>query len=263
MKHLLIAILFFTMIVSATSCSFIPVTEENIEPHEERVYVQEFGTDPAQMGTSISGLDTWAEVTEMASHIFIGHIKDVKHVSVLETNDLWFHYDVEVIDILMNTHEPLEIGDRITVSATEGVLRASEAKALIGDSARAQKFGILQNESYADNEYVRASACNAIPIEVGKTYLMYVTDQYLEEEGLYAHMGRSHLFECNDNEVRIGRTFNLAESSFDEILTEAKTLIAQRSGQADILGYTGYIQAVMNGDIEIDLYEEAPHATVD
>ena len=61
------------------------------------------------------------------------------------------------------------------------MVTAKEAAAMVKDTLRAKKFGILQGE-YADNEYIRCSTWGAIPIEVGKSYILFLTDEYYEKD---------------------------------------------------------------------------------
>ena len=67
-----------------------------------------------------------------------------------------FKYSVKVLDIIMDVDGSLKIGDTITVSSSEGIMKASEAAELVKDDPVAKKLNILQGE-YSDNEYITSS----------------------------------------------------------------------------------------------------------
>ena len=138
-----------------------------------------------------------------------------------------FKYSVKVLDIIMDVDDSLKIGDTITVSSSEGIMKASEAAELVKDDPVAKKLNILQGE-YSDNEYITSSTWDAVPIEVGKTYIMFITDRYLETEGLYSESGRSFLFECDNSKT-------------DDIIEKIKAQAALRTGRADEVGASQYM----------------------
>ena len=57
---------------------------------------------------------------------------------------------------------------------------------------------------------------------------MFITDRYLETEGLYSESGRSFLFECDD-------------SNNDDITEKIKAQAALRTGRADDVGASQYM----------------------
>lgn len=202
--------------------------------------VEEFGFVD-MLADEIADINSMEAITEISSQIILCEVKDRTEMIWTETNMFNFTYEVEVIEVYLDTHDNLEPGDIITVSSSEGLVPAKEAAEIVSETPRAQKLGILQGE-YNDNDYIRCSAWDAIPIEVGKTYLMYLDDCYLEREGKYAESGRTYLFEYADNAVYQKRNMEDTGLSFHEILTQVKDHIDKRTGRADEIGYYPYLE---------------------
>ncbi len=127
--------------------------------------------------------------------------------------------------------------EAVETTQSENIERAAE---LIADTPRAKKLGILQGE-YTDEDYIISSTWNAIPVEVGNCYLMYLDDDYLVSEGVYAESGRSYLYEYHDQVVYSGRDMIKIESSLSEILETVSGYISMRTGRADEIGDTAYM----------------------
>ena len=134
----------------------------------------------------------------------------------------------------------INIGDIIPVTSSEGIMKASEAAKMIKDSPRAKKFGILQGK-YNDNDYITSSTWDAIPIEVGKTYIMFITDRYYADEGVYAESGRSFLFEVEEQSVYSSRAMTRNKKTTNDIVSEILAQIEVRTGRADEVGVDQYM----------------------
>ena len=214
------------------------IQPDNIEP--ERIIVQEFGYISPSMSSQIADVNNLEAVTEISSHIIKCVIKSLDNVIYTDTDEFNFEYSVEVVDIMLDVSSTLSVGDIIQVTSSEGIMKASEAAQMIKDSPRAKKFGILQGE-YNDNEYITSSTWDAIPIEVGKTYIMFITDRYLADEGVYAESGRSFLFEVEEQSVFNNRAMTMSTKTTNEIVSEILAQIAVRTGRADEVGVDQYM----------------------
>lgn len=192
------------------------------------------------MGMQIADVNHYEAVTELSSQIVLCSVSNLVEVTVTETGSFSFCYEIEILDTLLDIGSRLQIGDTIKITSSEGILKATEAAALVADTAQAKKFGILQGE-YAEDEYIASSTWNAIPIEVGHNYLMYLNDAYLEKEGVYAESGRSYLYEYHGQTVYSGRDMIKNEQSLKEILKTVSHYITLRTGRADEIGDDAYI----------------------
>lgn len=204
-----------------------------------RVFVYEF-TSENVVGTYLADYNTLEAVTELSSQFVKCRINKTNHVEYTDTNRLSFEYEVEILDIYLNIDNRIAIGDVIRVVSSEGMMKAREAAALL-DESRAEKLGILREELYLEDEYVTSSAWDAIPIEVGKTYLMFLTDDYLETEGVYVESGLSYLYEYDDQTVYCRNRMFVSDLTTGEILSQMQAQIEKRTGRADEVGRQQYL----------------------
>ena len=70
---------------------------------------------------------------------------------------------------------------------------------------------------------------------------MFIADDYLETEGVYAETGYSYLFEYSDNTVRNSRAATLNSNSTDDILQAIEAQLELRTGRVDEVGYYQYL----------------------
>lgn len=222
---------------------------------DDKIIVEEFGYVTPSMSSQIADVNNLEAVTELSSHIIKCKVISLDDIKYTDINIFNFEYSVEIIDILLDVNDSLDIGDVIPVTSSEGIIKATDAAALIKDTPRAQKLGILQGE-YQENEYITSSTWDAIPIEVGKTYIMFVTDRYLADEGVYSESGRSFLYEVSEQTVFSSRTMSMNERSTNDLLDDIFSQIELRSGRVDEVGASQYMrelgeqQAQMINDIE-------------
>jgi len=233
-----IFILLMLLTVVLISCENSVSSDMSAETEEERVIVKTLGYVDLTMGSPIADVNSLDVITELSTQTVLCSIESVEKISTTEMNFLNFNYNVKILDIYMDTNDRLEIGDVIPVSTSEGIIKANEAAEMFKYSSRAQKYGIVQGD-YADNEYFVSSVWNAIPIEVGKQYIMYLTDEYLETDGVYAEGGRQFLYEYTEQNVYSTRD-RIPEST-DQVIEKIKSHIANRTGRADEIGYYPYL----------------------
>ncbi|MBQ8576748.1 MAG: hypothetical protein IJ449_02095 [Clostridia bacterium] len=215
---------------------------EVVETEESRVIIGEFGfKDISSLSSPIADINNIEATVELSTQLVLCKVVGLNEVVVTSTNAFAFHYEIEILDILMDVNQNLNIGDIVEISSTEGIIQASKAAELITDDARAKKLGILQNGPYADNEYIRSSQYDAIPIEYGKTYVMFLNDGYLENEGLYAESGLEFLYEYSDSEVYYHRKAEKESRDLEKLLSDLRMNISNRTGRADEIGHSDYI----------------------
>ena len=231
-RHIVLFALLLSILCSCNS----------LDSDSEIEIVEDFGFKDlsGSMVSMAADINNIEAITEIATQIVICNVESMEDVSITETYDFTFKYKVTITDILMDVNQKLEVGDTVIVSSSEGYLKASEAAAMIKDTPRAQKLGILQGE-YQDNEYIRSSNWNAIPIEVGGSYIMYLEDRYLDSDGLYAETGREYLYEISGSKIYSERDKIKNDMTYKQIINMIETQISKRTGRADEIGVSKYI----------------------
>lgn len=233
-KRIAAILLLFCLPLFLAACQTTPS-----EP--QRSIVETFGYRTApSMATRIADVNFPEAVTELSSQIIICTIDSMDEMQFTDIG-LWnFTYSVTVEEILMDTHALLKIGDQIHMTSGEGIAKAADAAEIVRDTPRARKFGILQG-TYGDDDYIVCSTWDAIPIEVGKRYLVFLTDEYLANEGVYAEDGYSYLYEIDGNTVRYGMDTLTDSRTAKELVAAVQEQIASRTGRADEVGASQYM----------------------
>lgn len=205
-------------------------------------FVKEYGwTDSSQiMASPIADTNNPEAIAELSSQVVICEISALDRAIVNGIGDLHFYYTATIKEILYDRDLIFTVGDSITVSSSEGILPANEAKALYHDSAYAKKYGVMQGE-YSADDYVRSSFDNAIPIQVGETYLMYLTDRYFAREKVYAENGQQYLYLCKDNTLYAGREGIKTDVTLEKMKMQVSKQMAARTGRADEIGHSAYL----------------------
>lgn len=201
----------------------------------QRNIVAEFGfsRDDALSFTSIDY--TVDIITEVSSHIAAVEIVSVKY-GALEELSADFKYEVKVVKEFLDTTDTISRGDTLLVQCNEGIMPARDAQTLMeGTGAELYLTG-----EYGENDWITASNHGALPVEVGKTYLMFLTDDYLEAHGMYAECGSQYLFEYKG-----GLFPSLYAENADAAavtLDHVKSAVKNRTGRADEIGLEAYIR---------------------
>lgn len=211
----------------------------SIKNDSDRNIVYEFGYKEL-MGYMIADVNNLEAICEISSQVIQCDVLSVDNVIYTDNNLFNFEYTVEIENILLDTSSQLNVGDKISVTSNEGVMKAADAADMIASDPRSIKLGILQGE-YGDNDYITCSTWDAIPIETGKSYIMFITDDYLEAEGVYAETGYSYLFEYSDNTVHNSRAASLNSNSTDDILQAIEAQLELRTGRVDEVGFYQYV----------------------
>ncbi len=153
-----------------------------------------------------------------------------------------FEYTVEIAEVLLDVKGALHVGDSVCVRSTEGVMTVPEIVEVIGQKAKYKKLGLPEGE-YGENDYIRSSIYDAVPMRVGHTYILFLSDKFLEDKGYYTEAGQSCLYEyTEDGSVYVTRDRVLYENGDLSCLTEQLAAqIARRTGRADEIGADAYM----------------------
>ncbi len=220
--------------------------------HEDDIIIQKIGFTGGMAEISVD-LNNFVDVTEMSSQIIECTVLETKNISVNDLFDLVFTYSVWIDDIFLDTSGKLRKGDTIDIMTTEGYVRASNICALMRDkdAARAEKLGLYADREYAPNEYVLSSSWDAIPMENGRSYILYLTDQYLEKQDVYSECGYSFLFDVTGKDVYWKSGFIKYDLKKIALIKQIREYIDARTGRADEIGWGKYmseVQAERNGE---------------
>ena len=208
---------------------------------EERKIISNIGFQTMTMVSEIADIDNIEAITELSSQILMCEITNTESVTLTDMDILDFVYRAEIRKIYLDTGGTLQAGDSILISTSEGVIQASAFQELTKHSPHAQKYGYA-NQTFQPNEYFTASTFNAIPIETGKQYIVYLTDDYLQSENVYAEIGREYLYECTDSTVRQGLNQTKTSLTLTDLETQIAADLAARTGRADLVGTAQYIE---------------------
>ncbi len=185
---------------------------------------------------SFSSVDYTVDIiTEVSSHIAAVEIVGVKY-GALEELSADFKYEARVVKEFLDTTDTVKKGDILLIQCNEGIMTAADAQTLMADTGAE----LYLTGEYGENDYIVASNHDALPVEVGKTYLMFLTDDYLEAHGMYAECGSQYLFEYR------GGLFPSLYAENDDAaavtLDDVKSAVKNRTGRADEIGMEAYIR---------------------
>jgi len=223
------------ILLSVTSCMSDPVTLP------ERNIVENFGYKSNDMALLIADTNFIEAITEMSTQIVLCSVDSLNNVAFHETGTIEFRYDIKIEKIYMDVGNKLNEGDTVPLSTTEGILKGIDFLALVKDSSRAKKLGYAYR-TYGDDEYITSSMYDAIPIETGRKYIMYLTDDYLDEYNVYAEIGNEFLYDVTDAVLYKNLDYNKMDISFKELEKQILTDIENRTGRADEIGADAYIE---------------------
>lgn len=230
--------LFFVVCLVASSCAcsapdYTPLDGKNIVKSEIH---KEFS-----MSSWIADVTTFDAVNELSTQIVKCKIVEIDYLEPTVFSTISFKYNVEIEEIYLDVGKRLSVGDVVTVSSNNGIVKASEAEKLFKNSAAASKYGILQDGPYAENDYIVYSMFDGIPIEVGNTYVLYLTDDYLDTENVYADIGYSYSYVITDSGVYGGADIVKLNMNEEELRNLVKKGISKRTGRVQEVGRNQYI----------------------
>ena len=226
------------LIVSLISCS------EEVTA-DERIIVANVGSGSWDLSSSLAYLiaDTHhiEPITELSSQIVLCTITGILDIRFNDFGDLIFDYETKIDNIYFDVSGNFKKDDIITITTSQGIMKGNDYSALIKNNARAQKFGDA-NKVYADNEYITASTYDGIPMEVGKQYIAYLTDDYAEEYNVYPEIGKMYLYEYTDGVLYQSINYDKLEITLDELKDQIYGDLKNRTGRADEIGTDAYIE---------------------
>ena len=145
---------------------------------------------------------------------------------LLYTGSYHFEYGCEILKIYHDDSASLRVGNSISVFTTEGSMKASDAAAILRYPMTYHGAKVL-TEPCADNDYISSSHFNAVPIETGRTYIVYLSSDSLETYGYYREIGYSYLYEVVGEDIYTGSERILSEMT----LADAEKEIAEQLGR--------------------------------
>ncbi|MBQ8333592.1 MAG: hypothetical protein IJX93_07455 [Clostridia bacterium] len=152
-----------------------------------------------------------------STQILMLRVDSVKEV--LYTGSYHFEYGCEILKIYHDDSASLKVGDSISVFTTEGSMKASDAAALIRYPLTYHGKKTL-TESYTDSDYISSSHFNAVPIEIGGTYIVYLSSDSLERYGYYNEIGYSYLYEAVGENIYTSSERVLSEKKLEDVEKE-------------------------------------------
>ena len=175
----------------------------------------------------------WPMMVEVLSADSI-EVKGKEHLS--------FRYTAEVKEIYLDARDAFDVGSTFSFSSGNALMKARDAAKLLESSDKALQYGILQGE-YGPDDYIRSSASDVVPIEVGSTYILYFSDHRLEKSGSYTVMGLDKYL-CKGQKVYTGYDKVLSDTSTAELIAQIRRDIEARTGRADEIGSDAYLEEV-------------------
>ena len=242
MKRITVIICFVLITSSLFSCT----SKKSLQQiHDSDVIIQKYGFSGGMADISVD-LNNFVDITEMSSQIIECTVIETKNIKVNDLFDLVFTYSIKVDDIFLDTSGKLKNGDVLEIMTTEGYIKAADIYPLMleKDAERARKLGLFTDRDYKPNEYVLSSSWDAIPMEVGRTYIVYLTDQFFDKQGVYSECGYSYLFDVTESDVYWRSDLILYDLKRSDLITTIQGYISARTGRADQLGWSQYMAEV-------------------
>jgi hypothetical protein len=178
-------------------------------------------------------------VIEYATCILLCRIDAMEDVGATRTvsgNDdenpyVWtlnYSYSATAEEVLFAREGDVKQGDALSFSAGSGMVRINDLKHLLPPQ-EVTALGIDLHRQYSDSDYIATAKGNTIPIEVGKTYLVFLNEEY----GYYSDCGFGELYECDGEAVYAGWDMKRSETSSAELIGQTRARIEARSGIFD------------------------------
>ncbi|MBQ2707274.1 MAG: hypothetical protein IJF67_03340, partial [Clostridia bacterium] len=234
MKRLLVMLVLMLLVSGCADTDLIvPVRNVAIDWRKD-IY------SPSMM---ISWAIKWEElpdVVEISDAAVIATVTELTHAELTrEFHDLYFTYQLEIGEVLFDTTKMLSNGGSIAMSSGEGALTLAELKPKL-DYTGSVYIPKYQGE-HPDSDWVLATQHDATPIEVGRTYLLFLDRN--PEDAVWIENGHEFIWEIADD--RLIRGDGLSKWYAEEYtLEEVRAVIAARTGRCDEIGEAAYIAEV-------------------
>lgn len=237
----LISITMIVLICMTVICS-CSEKDQNYDPLEGRNIVSSEIHKTYDLSSTWVDTKTFEAVNELSTQIVKCKITGINYLQTTVMNTISFKFDAVVEEIYMDIGDQLDVGDSIIVSSSNGIIKASEAEELFKDDSSAKKYGIFQDGPYDENDYAVYSNFDSVPIEVGMSYVIYLSDDYLESEGVYADCGFSYTYAITDNgSVYSGADITKSDMNESELIKFVKDGIEARTGRVQEVGRSEYL----------------------
>ncbi|MCQ2425986.1 MAG: hypothetical protein MJ070_07560 [Lachnospiraceae bacterium] len=220
-------------------------------PEKEFVYYNFYD---GSVGATFPVFYTLDFITETSSQLIECEVLSLDDWYLLkDMGDFVFTYSVRVNRIVYDSAGSIRVGDTIRVQSSEGMLPASEAREWYAEAEAKYGTPFPEDAEYGEHQYM-AQASLSFPIEVGKTYLMFLDDPYVESDGVYAETGEYLLYLIEDGKVYVGDPNGnpepvLSDQTYEELLTELTAHAEKRTGLADEIGFYPYRALVEQGKV--------------
>ena len=225
---------FLVSVLTISSCSSVKLTAREIEIQERNV-VETLNTDPRGNASAYVDMNNIEAMTEVCTQIVLCKVEKCNNIEFTEFGSFYFTYDMKIEKIYMDTEDKFNSGDIIPVGSNKGIIRGDEFIKLSSKSAQAQKYGYDKRE-YTSDDYIIKTNFGAIPIEVGKSYIVYLTNIYLENQGIYAEFGRMFAYEYTDGILYKDMDYKRMDMTLAQLEAQIKADIDKRTGRADEIG---------------------------
>jgi len=256
---LLLAIFLSLLTISCSNNTDAPV-EETLSPRDqelsERVIADKITINDG-MAYKIADDTTLEAVTEISTQIIQCRIEKQNSVKFNDIAEPIFRYDVVVEEVFLDSTNMIEKGDTIEIASSNGLIKGSDYASISKNSMHARKFG-YDKKVYAENEYILCSAFGSIPYEVGKTYIVYLTDRYYNDAKLFADVGRNYNREYTDGVIYSGVEYKKERITYDSYIAQLKKDVQNRSGRVDEVGVDQYLAELGERQYKEYLAKEQP-----
>jgi hypothetical protein len=234
------ALLFISCLFIAMSLFSCSQDIKSIPNIQEKNIIANLGFTPGDNSLTYGSEVTKEDVLEISNIWVLAEIIDSTKVNFDSLMGIInFEYAAEIKKIYYSTNSDISVSNIITISSNSGIISANELQDMAGSSAHAQKFGYLNGE-YTDNDYFISSSFNKIVLEVGKQYIIYLTDSTKESYGVYTDRSYGFVYEYSDghlySEIDRKESSKTIEMLEQEIYEEA----SNRTGIVEEIGISGY-----------------------
>jgi len=204
----------------------------------------------------------WTElqdIVEISDAAVIARVDGLTSASLTQKlHDLYFTYELEIGEVLFDTTGTLTSGGKIAMSSGEGAHTLAELKPKL-DYTGSVYIPKYQGE-HPDSDWVLAAQHLATPIEVGRTYLLFIDEG--GEDAIWIENGREFLWETADGMLIKGDGLSKWRDAYS--LNEVRGVIAARTGRCDEIGEQAYISEVKAREAaELAAAQEALRARMD
>lgn len=210
---------------------------------QSRNVAEVFNSDPRNNACGGPDIDNIQAITELSTQILLCHVEKISDVEFTQLGSFCFTYEMKIEKILMDVSGELKENDIIPVSSTKGIITGTQFLEACAGSPQAQKFGYTKRE-YKENDIIISTAFGCIPIETGKSYLIYLVDSYDIGDKLdeYIEFGRMFLYEYTDGVLYEGMDYKKMKISYKQLEKQISADVKNRSGRRDEIGAMGYIR---------------------